>query len=108
MRPVVIQSCSPMHLESIGRNPGALINVVSFSVVDHRAADTVRFRVVMPDGNVHTFTARGQFEPGIVIAGRRLAMDPTLPSPWFSRDHRSTCSATYVHFADGSTWIAES
>jgi hypothetical protein len=108
VHPVVIQSCSPTRLDSIGRNPGALIDVVSFLVVDRRAADTVRFRVIMPDGNVHTFTARGQFAPGTLIAGRRLALDPALPSPWFSRDHRSTCSATYVHFEDGSAWIAES
>jgi hypothetical protein len=104
--PVSIASCRPAREEPLHRYPGRLFDIVSFSVTDQRIADLVRFTVIMPDGQIHTSTARGRFAPYIPIENRHLSLDPETASPSFTRKHRSTCSVTYVLFEDGTAWAA--
>jgi hypothetical protein len=104
--PIVIADCRPIREIPIGRRPGALAGVFSFTISGGRVADTVRFSMVMSDGNVHTFTAHGRFSPNTFIEEQQLALESTLPVPDYRSDRRSTCSAALVHFVDGTTWVA--
>jgi hypothetical protein len=86
---------------------GKLTAVISFSVRDARAADQIRFTIVMPDGVVRTFTARGLFSHDVLIDNSYLPADDVIDSPPLARNRRDRCVATFVHFIDGTTLNAD-
>lgn len=105
--PISVAACRAEREASQGRIPGRLIDIVSFSVTDSRTADVVRFTVVMADGTIHTFTARGRFAPNVLIENRHLLVDAVAPPKRFTREQRSSCLPTYAHFEDGTMWVTE-
>ncbi|MFY9780024.1 MAG: hypothetical protein WAJ85_05875 [Candidatus Baltobacteraceae bacterium] len=103
-----VRGAAPIHVVAYRteseRRTGKLIAVVSFSVVDTLTADLIRFTIVMPDGVIRTFTARGRFSNGALIENRFLPADPVFSSLPLSRARRNCFVATFAHFVDGTTW----
>lgn len=69
------------------------------------AADIVRFAVDLGPGNKPlTITETGTFSPGV-----RIDREDNLARYFYQMSPRiPTCSVTYVHFIDGTSWTAPS
>ncbi len=103
-RPVVVTACR-LIIERASRRAPALETLrVSYQITADKSADVVRFVVARTDHSVRAFTARGLFSRGVLIADRLLPADLEGPQESAGARAPGECTATYVHFTDGTTF----
>jgi hypothetical protein len=104
--PVRVTSCRTV-LEPHARGvPAQEAIQVSFSNNHDSPADVARSLIRTSTGQWRAFTARGSFSKGVIIADRILPSESSVEEHFFSREQYADCALTYVHFEDGSAWMA--
>ena len=102
--PLLITSCR-LSVEHHGpRGSVEQVVVVSFANKRDTPADIARFTVANAGGVGRAFTARGSFTKGALIADRILPAQALREAS--GGNQGSGCVLTYVHFVDGSSWLA--
>jgi hypothetical protein len=105
--PIAVTSCAMVEQPSAARRgPVQETLRVSYQLDSPVAADAVTFVVRRHEnGAVRSFTARGLFTRGALIADRILQLDEGSPSSLAPTGAPGDeCRPVYVHFVDGTTW----
>jgi hypothetical protein len=104
--PIHVTKCDVVPQEAPRHGVAQETIRITFSIDGTVAADEAHFVASSGYNQFKGFVARGLFSKGVIIADRLLEANPTIVDFDSSRA-KLGCTATYVHFVDGSSWSIE-